>query len=147
MPKKKFKDTKVGKFIIGKNGIASVLADSIPDKGVLGLVKNLITDDKGLTPQDKETALKLLEMDERELEAVTRRWEADAKSDNKLAKIVRPLIILYLTVIVSLYIVLDSLNIFKVEKHWIDLITTLTTSVYIAYFSGRSIEKYAQIKK
>jgi len=147
MPKKKFKDTKVGKFIIGKNGIASVLADSIPDKGVLGLVKNLITDDKGLTLQDKETALKLLEMDERELEAVTRRWEADAKSDNKLAKIVRPLIILYLTVIVSLYIVLDSLNIFKVEKHWIDLITTLTTSVYIAYFSGRSIEKYAQIKK
>jgi len=147
MPKKKFKDTKVGKFIIGKNGIASVLADSIPDKGVLGLVKNLITDDKGLTPQDKETALKLLEMDERELEAVTKRWEADAKSDNKLAKIVRPLIILYLTVIVSLYIVLDSLNIFKVEKHWIDLITTLTTSVYIAYFSGRSIEKYAQIKK
>lgn len=147
MRKKKFKDTKVGKFIVGKNGIASVLADSIPDKGVLGLVKNLITDDKGLTPQDKETALKLLEMDERELEAVTKRWEADAKSDNKLAKIVRPLIILYLTVIVSLYIVLDSLNIFKVEKHWIDLITTLTTSVYIAYFSGRSIEKYAQIKK
>ena len=145
--KKKFKDTKVGKFIVGKNGIASVLADSIPDKGVLGLVKNLISDDKGLTPQDKETALKLLEMDERELEAVTRRWEADAKSDNKLAKIVRPLIILYLTVIVSLYIVLDSLNVFKVETHWIDLITTLTTSVYIAYFSGRSIEKYAQIKK
>ena len=145
--KKKFKDTKVGKFIVGKNGIASVLADSIPDKGVLGLVKNLISDDKGLTPQDKETALKLLEMDEKELEAVTRRWEADAKSDNKLAKIVRPLIILYLTVIVSLYIVLDSLNVFKVETHWIDLITTLTTSVYIAYFSGRSIEKYAQIKK
>ena len=100
MPKKKFKDTKVGKFIVGKNGIASVLADSIPDKGVLGLVKNLIDDDKGLTPQDKETALKLLEMDEKELDAVTRRWEADAKSDNKLAKIVRPLIILYLTVIV-----------------------------------------------
>ena len=94
--KKKFKDTKVGKFIIGKNGIASVLADSIPDKGVLGLVKNLIDDDKGLTPQDKENALKLLEMDERELDAVTKRWEADAKSDSKLAKIVRPLIILYL---------------------------------------------------
>ena len=86
-------------------------------------------------------------MDERELEAVTRRWEADAKSDSKIAKIVRPLIILYLTFVVSLYIVLDSLDIFKVEKHWIDLITTLTTSVYIAYFSGRSIEKYAQIKK
>ena len=61
--KKKFKDTKVGKFIIGKNGIASVLADSIPDKGVLGLVKNLIDDDKELTPQDKENALKLLDRD------------------------------------------------------------------------------------
>ena len=39
---KKFKDTKVGKFLIGKGGVFSSLTDSIPDKGLLGLVKNLI---------------------------------------------------------------------------------------------------------
>ena len=148
MSKKKFKDTKVGRFLTSVGStLGDGMGDILPDNGFLGVLKRLIAQDNTLTPQDKETALKLLEMDERELDAVTKRWEADAKSDNKLAKIVRPLIILYLTVIVSLYIVLDSLNVFKVEEHWIDLITTLTTSVYIAYFSGRSIEKYAQIKK
>ena len=148
MSKKKFKDTKVGKFLTSVGStLGDGMGDILPDNGFLGVLKRLIAQDNTLTPQDKETALKLLEMDERELDAVTKRWEADAKSDNKLAKIVRPLIILYLTVIVSLYIVLDSLNVFKVDAHWIDLITTLTTSVYIASFSGRSIEKYAQIKK
>jgi len=148
MSKKKFKYTKVGRFLTSVGStLGDGMGDILPDNGFLGVFKRLIAKDDTLTPQDKETALKLLEMDERELDAVTKRWEADAKSDNKLAKIVRPLIILYLTFVVSLYIVLDSLDVFKVETHWIDLITTLTTSVYIAYFSGRSIEKYAQIKK
>ena len=96
MPKKKLKDTKVGKFLIGKGSLLSALGDSIPDKGLLGLVKNLVTEDKVLTPEDKETALKLLEMDKEEIEGVTRRWESDMASDVKLAKLARPLIILYL---------------------------------------------------
>ena len=105
--RKKFKDTKVGSFIIGKKGIASALAESIPDKGLLGLVKNLIVQDDNLAPQDKETAMKLLDLDIEELEAVTRRWESDMASDSKLAKIARPLIILYLTFAMTIYIVLE----------------------------------------
>lgn len=147
MPKKKLKDTKVGKFLIGKGSLLSALGDSIPDKGLLGLVKNLLTEDKVLTPEDKETALKLLEMDKEEIEGVTRRWESDMASDLKLAKLARPLIILYLTFIMTIYIVLESLGILQIKSEWVSLYETILVATYVSYFGGRSLEKYAKIKK
>lgn len=45
-PKKKFKDTKVGKFLLGKSGIINVIGDILPDQGALGMVKNLIDKDQ-----------------------------------------------------------------------------------------------------
>jgi len=56
--KKKFKDTKVGKFI-GKvaPSILSVAGDLLPDAGVLGMVKNLIEKDDTISPEDKAVAL------------------------------------------------------------------------------------------
>ena len=52
MPKKKFKDTKVGQFILKK--IPNFAKEILPEKGVLGIVKNLIDDEPTLTPQEKE---------------------------------------------------------------------------------------------
>ena len=83
-PKKKFKDTKVGKFLLGKSGLVNTIGDVLPDKGVFGIVKNLIDKDPELPPQDKETALKLLEMDIIEMENVSKRWDSDMKSDSWL---------------------------------------------------------------
>ena len=80
-PKKKFKDTKVGKFLLGKSGVIDVITNILPDQGVLGMVKNLIDKDQELTPQDKETALKLLEQDMIEMQEVTKRWQSDNLSD------------------------------------------------------------------
>ena len=51
MPKKKFKDTKVGQFILKK--IPGFVGDILPEKGVLGVVKNLIDNEPELTSQDK----------------------------------------------------------------------------------------------
>jgi hypothetical protein len=51
MPKKKFKDTKVGQFILKK--IPGFVGDILPEKGVLGVIKNLIDNDPELTSQDK----------------------------------------------------------------------------------------------
>ena len=43
-PKKKFKETKVGKFLLGTgSNIIDNIGDALPDQGVLGIVKNLIT--------------------------------------------------------------------------------------------------------
>ena len=95
--KKKFKETKVGKFLLGKSGLFQSLAETIPDKGVLGLVKKLIHQDDSLPQPDKDTALKMLEIDIVEIESVTRRWEADAMSDSWLSKNVRPLTLIFIT--------------------------------------------------
>lgn len=51
MPKKKFKDTKVGQFLLKK--LPGFAADILPEKGVLGVVKNLIDNDPDITPEEK----------------------------------------------------------------------------------------------
>lgn len=50
-PKKKFKDTKVGKFLLNK--LPGFIGDVLPDKGVLGVVKNLIDNDEDVSPEEK----------------------------------------------------------------------------------------------
>jgi hypothetical protein len=51
MPKKKFKDTKVGQFILKK--LPGFVGDVLPEKGVLGVVKNLIDNDPEVSPEEK----------------------------------------------------------------------------------------------
>lgn len=51
MSKKPFNQTKVGKFITSK--LPGFVGDFLPDKGVLGIVKNLIDGDTELSPEEK----------------------------------------------------------------------------------------------
>lgn len=147
-PKKKFKDTKVGKFLIGKSGVVDTIGDVLPDKGIFGLVKNLIKGDPDLSLKDKETALKLLDLDMHEMESVSQRWQADMNSDSWLSKNTRPLTLIYLTVITTLYIILDSLDIaFDIDGAWVELLKTLLVTIYVAYFGSRGFEKVKNIKK
>ena len=97
MKRKKFKDTKVGQFLLGKSGVVNSIAEVLPDKGLFGIVKNLITGDKDLSLTDKETALKLLEQDMVEMQEVSKRWVADMASDSWLSKNTRPLSLIFLT--------------------------------------------------
>jgi len=50
LKKKPFNETKVGK----------ILADVLPDKGVIGVLKNVLDLDDTLTPEDKEKAAETL---------------------------------------------------------------------------------------
>lgn len=62
--KKKFRDTKVGGFLSKKlPAVLDIVGDVLPDKGVLGIVKNIVSTDKSLSPQDREEFARLLEMD------------------------------------------------------------------------------------
>lgn len=76
-------------------------------------------------------------------ESITKRWEADLKSDSKLAKSIRPLTLIFLTVSLILFILLDSfyIEIFIIDSEWIELLKVLLTSVFVSYFGGRSYEK------
>lgn len=51
MPKKPFKETKVGQFLLKK--LPGIVGDVLPDKGVLGVVKNLIDNDPEVSPEEK----------------------------------------------------------------------------------------------
>tara|TARA_R110000744_G_scaffold135293_1_gene244682 strand:+ start:1533 stop:1973 length:441 start_codon:yes stop_codon:yes gene_type:complete len=143
--KKKFKDTKLGKFLIGEKGVFKTLANTIPDKGLLGVLKGLIVNDKQLTPKDKETALKLLEMDLVEMQEVTERWKSDMGSDSWLSKNTRPLVLIYLTFATTVFIIIDSGTNWVINFSWIELLKTLLVTVYVAYFGSRGIEKVKKI--
>lgn len=52
---KKIKDTKIGKFLAEKAPqILAVVGDVLPEQGTLGIVKNLISKDPDLTPEEKQ---------------------------------------------------------------------------------------------
>ena len=96
MGSKKFKDTKIGKFLAGTvPSIIDTVGDVLPDDGVFGLVKNLIHKDPALPPEDKEKALKLIELDLIEMQEISKRWESDMKSDSWLSKNTRPMSLIF----------------------------------------------------
>ena len=149
MSKKRFKYTKVGRFLASVGStLGDGMGDILPDNGFLGVLKRLISKDDTLTPQDKETALKLLEMDSMEIQEVSKRWQSDMTSDSWLSKNVRPITLIYLTLATTIYIVLDSLNIaFEIDQAWIELLKTLLVTIYVAYFGSRGFEKFKKITK
>jgi len=57
-PRKKFKDTKVGKFLKEKSPkILDVIGDVLPDSGALGIAKNLINIAEDLTQDEKDNLI------------------------------------------------------------------------------------------
>ena len=148
-PKKKFKETKVGKFLIDKvPSILGVAGDLLPDAGVLGMVKGLIEkeDPAVLPPEDKEKALKLLEQDMVEMQEVSKRWVSDMSSDSWLSKNTRPMTLIFLTLSMVIFMLLDSSDIdFEVDSVWVDLLKSLLITVYVAYFGSRGAEKFKAI--
>lgn len=146
--KKKFSETKVGKFLSkAAPGILGTVGDVLPDQGVFGIVKNIISKDETLPPEDKEKAMKLLEMDMVEMQEVSKRWESDMKSDSWLSKNTRPMSLIFLTISMVFLILLDSFEwSFSVSAGWVDLLQTLLVTVYVAYFGSRGAEKFQTIK-
>ena len=149
MSNKKLKDTKVGKFLKEKApGILDQVGDVLPDKGVLGIIKNLIDKDETMLPQDKETAMALLNQETIEMQEVTKRWTSDMNSDSWLSKNTRPLALIFLTIATTLMIIVDSTGLnFEVKHSWVMLLETLLVTVYVAYFGSRGAEKFKSISK
>ena len=147
--KKKFKETKVGAFLTEKAPkLVSQLGEFLPDQGGLGIVKNIITKDDSLPPEDKEQAMKLLEIDIMEMQNVSTRWTSDMKSDSWLSKNTRPLTLIYLTLASTILIIIDSFHtMFDVDTAWVELLKTLLITVYVAYFGSRGAEKITINKK
>ena len=145
--KKKFRDTKVGVFLKEKAPtILDTVGEFLPDQGGLGIVKNLISGDSNIEPKDKEMALKLLEQDIAEMNNISSRWASDMKSDSWLSKNTRPMTLIYLTLAMTIFIVLDSTVLLEIKTGWVSLLEALLITVYVAYFGSRGAEKITKIK-
>ncbi|BAQ92685.1 hypothetical protein [uncultured Mediterranean phage uvMED] len=129
MPKKKFKDTAVGSFLLQKiPKVVGAIAQDTP----VGSVIEAIIGGSEMTEQDKQIALEKLRLERAEMDGVTRRWVADARSGAWLASNVRPLVLVFLTIsyVAGWYM-----------GYPLDDITGLLTIVIGGYFGSRGVEK------
>jgi hypothetical protein len=129
MAKKKFKDTKVGQFLLNKiPNVVGAIAGDTP----VGSVIEAIIGGSDMAPEDKEVALEKLKLERAEIDGTTKRWVADARSGSFLAANVRPLVLIFLTIsyVVGWYL-----------GYPLDDITGLLTIVIGGYFGSRGVEK------
>ena len=114
--------------------------------GVVKLVgdvlDNLTTSKEEKLEAQRKIKEVLMQAESQAQEQVTRRWEADMKSDNWLSKNIRPLICIFLTAMFVIISIFDgNAGGFAIAPAYIPIYQTLLITVYGAYFAGRSIEK------
>ena len=127
--KKRFKDTKVGQFLLNKiPNVVGAIAEDTP----VGSVIEAIIGGSDMKQEDKDVALEKLRLERSEMDGVTKRWVADARSGSWLASNVRPLVLIFLCVsyVLGWYLEKDMTQ-----------ITGLMTIVIGGYFGSRGVEK------
>lgn len=143
MPKKKFKDTTVGKLLLGaakviNPALGQVLEGVVSPKEAISEITK-----SNISTEDKIKLQQLIhEQQNKEMEETTKRWVSDNETDSYLTRNIRPLTLAFLTLTLFIYIILDSsLEGFKIDSNWIDLLSSLLLLVYGGYFGMRSAEK------
>ena len=127
--KKKFKDTKVGQFLLSK--IPSVVGSLANDTPIGNVVRTIIGGSE-MSEADKQIALRKLDQEIHEFDGITKRWVADARSGQFLAANVRPVILIFFSVsyVVAMFLEYDTTN-----------IGTILQLIVGAYFGSRGVEK------
>ena len=141
--KKKFKDTTVGKMLLGAAGLINPTLGSVlqgvtsPKEAIAEIGKSKISNDDKIKLQQL-----IYDQQNKEIESITSRWEADANSDSWLSKNVRPMVLIFLVVSSVLMVFIDAGWIeFEISQSNQALLTTSLTVTLGAYFGGRSFEK------
>ena len=102
MSKKKFKDTTVGQLLFGAASVINPTLGNIlqgvtsPKEAIAEITKS----DVSLEDKIKLQQL-IFDQQNKEIEAISIRWKADAASDSWLSKNVRPLVLVWCIVIFS----------------------------------------------
>jgi len=137
----KIKDTKLGAWLKEKApGILDTVGDLLPDQGGLGVVKNLLDREPDIDPAEAKAKV---DAEIAFQNNVTERWKADMGSDVKLAKTIRPVMLIVLISIFVGLVIFDSLDNqpFNVRESYVSLLEILMLTVFGAYFAGRTVEK------
>lgn len=114
-----------------------------------GVIKEVgdVIDKLTTTKEEKLNAQRLIQeilekADSEAQQQVSERWKYDMQSDSFLSKNIRPMVLIYLTVIFTALCFTDgNIGDFKIAKEYIPIFQSLLITVYGAYFVGRSWEK------
>lgn len=150
MSKKKFKDTTVGKLLLGAAGVINPTLGNLlegvtsPKEAIAEIVKSNISQDDKIKLQQL-----IYDQQNKEIQAITSRWSADSLSDSYLSKNVRPLVLIWCICIFSLAGILDSIDSvpFHINETWNDTFEKVMMAVVLAYFGGRTTEKATNLFK
>jgi len=114
--------------------------------GVIKEIGNVI--DKLSTSDEERLLIKqeiqkiLEEADNNAQKEVSARWAADMNSDSFLSKNIRPMVLIFLTVVFTALAFTDgNIGSFKIAEAYIPIFQSLLITVYGAYFVGRTWEK------
>jgi len=111
-------------------------------KDVGGIIDNLHTSGEEKAEAKLKLETLLANAEQKAQEQVSARWEADMKHGSWLAKNIRPLTLVFLTVVFVFLSFFDgNIGEFKISAAYVPVYQTLLMVVYGAYFAGRSIEK------
>ena len=148
--KKKFKNTTVGKLLLGAAGMINPTLGSVlegvtnPKEAIAAIGKSDVSNEDKIKLQQL-----IYEQQNKEIESITNRWQADAASDSWLSKNVRPVVLVWCITIFSLAGILDSVESipFNIGVTWNDTFEKVMMAVVLAYFGGRTTEKATSIFK
>ena len=150
MAKKKFKDSTVGQLLFGAASIINPTLGNVlqgltsPKEALAAITKS------DVSAEDKIKLQQIVyDQQNKEIESITSRWQADSISDSWLSKNVRPLVLVWCICIFSLAGILDSIEglPFQINALWNDTFEKVMMAVVLAYFGGRTTEKATSIYK
>lgn len=111
-------------------------------KDVGGIIDNLHTSGEEKAEAKLKLETLLTNAEQKAQEQVSSRWEADMKHGSWLSKNIRPITLIFLTVVFVFLSFFDgNVGEFKISSSYVPVYQTLLMTVYGAYFAGRSIEK------
>ena len=142
MGKKPFKETAVGKFLLDK--VPGIVGDVLPDKGVLGIVKNLIDGDDSI-PDEQKTQLKkeLYEMEIADRDSARSREVEVKKAGGQDWMMFVTGIVGLLSFVFMIYAVvyIPSVSENDLFVHLMGMIEGVVISNIFAYYYGTSSDK------
>ena len=145
---KPFKETKVGKVLLGAASIINPTLGSVLE-GVLSPQEAISEIIKADIPQEDKIKLQTLiyEQQVKEMEEISERWKSDASSDSWLSKNVRPMVLIWCIVVFTIAGIVDSIeNVpFQISSLWNATFENVMMAVVLAYFGGRTTEKATNI--
>ena len=78
--------------------------------------------------------------------SVTARWNADMLSDSILSKNIRPMVLIFLLCVYTIFAFLSGFN-FSITESYVELLAQMLMLVMAAYFAGRTVENVVDMKE